>query len=51
MELEPSSLAMADLGRLDGVLGFSIIELGEGRRAGGLSPPTPIPIRLNLYSH
>merc|ERR1719239_2053299 len=28
----PSSLAMALLGRLNGVFGFSIIELGEGRR-------------------
>jgi len=45
-EMGPSSLDMADLGRLEGVLGFSIIELAEGRRAGGLS--LPIPMRLNL---
>jgi hypothetical protein len=47
-ELGPSSLDMADLGRLEGVLGFSIMELAEGRRAGGLSLP-PIPSRLNLH--
>jgi hypothetical protein len=47
-ELGPSSLDMADLGRLEGVLGFSIMELAEGRSAGGLSLP-PIPSRLNLH--